>query len=108
MLALGGWTGSLAGGGDDADPGVYFVPEPHTDSIAVVLGERFGLLGWGALLALFVLLIWRGLAVAQATREPFGRLVADRHRGAAGHASGDQHRHAGRAAADHGSGACRW
>jgi cell division protein FtsW (lipid II flippase) len=76
MLALGGWTGSLAGGQTTADLGVYFVPEPHTDSIAVVLGERLGLVGWGLLLGLFLLLTWRGLAVAQATREPYGRLVA--------------------------------
>jgi cell division protein FtsW (lipid II flippase) len=42
----------------------------------VVLGERLGLLGWAVLLTLFALLTWRGLAVAQATREPYGRLVA--------------------------------
>jgi cell division protein FtsW (lipid II flippase) len=76
MLALGGWTGSLVGGEATGDASVYFVPEPHTDSIAVVLGERFGLMGLAVLLALFLLLIWRGLAVAEATREPFGRLAA--------------------------------
>ncbi len=76
LLALGGWGGSFLGGEVTRDRTAYYVPEPHTDSIAVVLGERFGLVGWGALLALFVLLVWRLLAVAQATREPFGRLVA--------------------------------
>ena len=55
---------------------MHYVPEPHTDSIAVVLGERFGLVGWALLVILFLLLAWRGLAIAQATREPFGRLVA--------------------------------
>ena len=76
MLALGGWVGSYAGGAASDDASVYFVPEPHTDSIAVVLGERFGLAGFGLLLVLFGLLTWRSLAVAEATREPFGRLVA--------------------------------
>ncbi len=76
VLALGGWTGSFLGGDVTADRSAYYVPEPHTDSIAVVLGERFGLLGWAVLLTLFLLLAWRGLVVAQATREPFGRLAA--------------------------------
>ncbi len=76
VLALGGWTGSLFAGQTTDDTSVYFVPEAHTDAIAVVLGERLGLLGWAVLLTLFALLTWRGLAVAQATREPYGRLVA--------------------------------
>jgi cell division protein FtsW (lipid II flippase) len=76
VLALGGWTGSLFGGETTSDYGAALVPEAHTDSIAVVLGERLGLLGWAVLLTLFWLLVWRALAVAQSTREPFGRLVA--------------------------------
>ncbi len=76
MLALGGWSGSFLRGEVAADRTVYYVPEPHTDSIAVVLAERYGLLGWVILFALFFGLAWRGLAIAQATREPFGRLVA--------------------------------
>jgi cell division protein FtsW (lipid II flippase) len=76
LLALGGWGGSFLLGDATSDRASYYVPEPHTDSIAVVAGERFGLLGWGAVLALFFLLTWRGLRVAEATREPFGRLVA--------------------------------
>ena len=76
MLALGGWQGSLLAGEASSDRTVYFVPEPHTDSIASVLGERLGLWGLGLMLALFVGLVWRGLAIAAATREPFGRLVA--------------------------------
>ena len=35
-----------------------------------------GLWGLALLLTLFVALVWRGLVVAQETREPFGRLVA--------------------------------
>ncbi|MGD9724062.1 MAG: FtsW/RodA/SpoVE family cell cycle protein [Pirellulales bacterium] len=76
LLALGGWRGSYFGGEVTPDRTAYYVPEAHTDAIAVVLGERFGLLGLAALLSLFLLLVWRTLAVAQATREPYGRLVA--------------------------------
>jgi rod shape determining protein RodA len=42
----------------------------------VVLGERFGLFGWCVLLGLYLFLAWRTLAIAQQTREPFGRLAA--------------------------------
>jgi cell division protein FtsW (lipid II flippase) len=76
LLALGGWSGSWLGGEVTRDRTAYYVPEPHTDAIAVVLGERFGLWGIGGLLLLFLLLVWRTLAVAHATREPFGRLAA--------------------------------
>jgi rod shape determining protein RodA len=74
QLAQGGWLGSLWTA--DADDPYCFVPEPHTDSIAVVLGERLGLVGWAVMLGLFLLLAWRILAIAEQTREPFGRLVA--------------------------------
>jgi cell division protein FtsW (lipid II flippase) len=76
LLALGGWTGSYLGGEITADRTAYYVPEPHTDSIAVVLGERFGLGGWMILVSLYLLLLWRILVIAQATREPYGRLLA--------------------------------
>jgi cell division protein FtsW (lipid II flippase) len=76
LLALGGWRGSWLAGEVTPDRSAYYVPEPHTDSIAVVLGERYGLIGWSAMLALFLWLIGRALAIAQATREPYGRLLA--------------------------------
>ncbi len=76
VLALGGWQGSWWNGEVTSDHAVAFVPESHTDSISVVLGERWGLIGWSSLLLLFWLLCWRCFAVAQATREPYGRLVA--------------------------------
>jgi len=74
QLALGGWSGSLLDA--EAIDDFCFVPEPHTDSIAIVLGERFGIVGWIVMLSLFLILAWRILAIAEHTREPFGRLVA--------------------------------
>ena len=76
MLALGGMTGSYFGGDSISDRSAYFVPEAATDSILTIVGERFGLLGVGLLLSFYTLWVWRGLAVAAGTQEPFGRLVA--------------------------------
>jgi cell division protein FtsW (lipid II flippase) len=76
LLALGGVWGSWLAGEPVDDPVVYRLPEDHTDFIFTVLGERFGWLGSFSVLFLVVLLSWRGLVVAEATREPFGRLVA--------------------------------
>jgi len=76
MLALGGVWGSFWSGEPVEDRSIYRVPEPATDSIVVVLGERYGLVSVGLLLLLYVALVWRGLVIAEATREPFGRLVA--------------------------------
>jgi cell division protein FtsW (lipid II flippase) len=58
------------------DSAVYRLPEARTDFIFCVLGERLGLVGLGLVLGLYGLLVWRAAAVAAATREPFGRLLA--------------------------------
>ncbi len=76
LMALGGAWGSLVSGEAVADRSAYFVPEARTDSIVSVLIERYGLWGLAVLLTLFALLVWRGLAIAEATRDPFGRLLA--------------------------------
>jgi len=76
MFALGGVWGSFLAGEPTDDRAAYRLPEARTDFIFCVLGERFGLPGLALVLLLYGLLAWRGLAVATATREPFGRLVA--------------------------------
>jgi rod shape determining protein RodA len=76
MLALGGAAGSLINGEAVDDRAVYHLPAARTDFIFSVLGERLGWLGAGGVLLLFCLLVGRSLALADATREPFGRLVA--------------------------------
>ncbi|ADB31379.1 rod shape-determining protein RodA [Kribbella flavida DSM 17836] len=53
-----------------------FVPEQHTDFVFTVAGEELGLIGAGAIIALFVLILWRGLRIAVNARDAFGRLVA--------------------------------
>ncbi len=53
-----------------------FLPERHTDFIIAVLGEEFGLVGMLLLLLLYVAIVGRGLWLAAASQDTFGRLVA--------------------------------
>ena len=53
-----------------------FIPERHTDFIFAVYSEEFGLLGNCALLALYTLLIGRGLVITAQAASFFSRLVA--------------------------------
>ncbi len=76
VRALGGTWGSWITGQPTDDPAVYRLPHAQSDFLFAVLGERFGLPGMGLVLGLYALLVARILAVAAATREPFGRLVA--------------------------------
>ena len=53
-----------------------FIPERHTDFIFAVFSEEFGLLGNGILLALYILLIGRGLVITAQAASLFSRLMA--------------------------------
>ncbi|MDM1707303.1 rod shape-determining protein RodA [Thiopseudomonas alkaliphila] len=53
-----------------------FLPESHTDFIVAVLGEEFGLVGIVLLLAVYALIIFRGLRIAQQAQTLFGKLLA--------------------------------
>lgn len=55
---------------------LQFLPERHTDFILASLGEELGFLGIMVVLALYALMLWRILKIAQATRDPFGQLVS--------------------------------
>ncbi|HMD96735.1 MAG TPA: putative lipid II flippase FtsW [Terriglobia bacterium] len=55
---------------------LFYLPEPHTDFIFAVIGEELGFLGCVALLALFAVLLWRGLRAAARCPDEFGRLLA--------------------------------
>jgi cell division protein FtsW (lipid II flippase) len=76
MFAAGGVWGSIFASEGEEDLPPCRVPEPFTDSVFCVLGERFGLVGAGVLLLLFASLIAGCTRVAATTEEPFGRLVA--------------------------------
>ena len=53
-----------------------FIPERHTDFIFAVYSEEFGLIGNLVLLALYILLILRGLVIAANAATVFARLLA--------------------------------
>ncbi|MEO0443657.1 MAG: rod shape-determining protein RodA [Pseudomonadota bacterium] len=53
-----------------------FLPESHTDFIIAVLAEEFGFVGVIALLALYLLIIMRGLTIALNAQDAFRRLLA--------------------------------
>jgi rod shape determining protein RodA len=53
-----------------------FLPERHTDFILAVISEEFGLAGVLCLLALYCLLIGRGLLIAASASTLFSRLLA--------------------------------
>jgi len=53
-----------------------FIPERHTDFIFAVYSEEFGLLGNCLLLALYMLLIGRGLMITAQAASLFSRLLA--------------------------------
>ncbi|MFC3286305.1 rod shape-determining protein RodA [Litchfieldella rifensis] len=53
-----------------------FLPERHTDFIVAVLGEEFGLVGVLLFLTLYLMIICRGLWLANAAQDTFGRLLA--------------------------------
>ncbi len=52
------------------------LPLAHTDSIFAVIAEEMGLLGAIVLILLFVVLLWRGLRIAQKAPDMEGRLLA--------------------------------
>jgi cell division protein FtsW (lipid II flippase) len=76
IMALGGVWGSFFAHSQTEDTSVYHLPDDRTDFIFCVLGERFGLPGLALVLLLYGSIVWRTVAVALATREPFGRLLA--------------------------------
>lgn len=53
-----------------------FLPENHTDFILATIGEELGVLGIFAVIALFTLLVWRGLVIARQAHDRFGTYLA--------------------------------
>jgi len=76
MIAIG--AGGLYGKGymQGTQTHLDFVPERTTDFIFAVYAEEFGLYGVVVLLALYGLLIARGLRIALRARSQYGRLLA--------------------------------
>jgi len=71
-------SGGIAGKGwlHGTQTHLEFIPERHTDFIFAVFSEEFGLIGNLVLLALYALLIARGLMIAANAATFFARLLA--------------------------------
>ncbi len=52
-----------------------FVPEQHTDFVFTVAGEELGLVGAGAIIVLYLVLLWRAVRIATLADDMFGRLA---------------------------------
>lgn len=76
LIALGGLTGSAMEGMAVSDPLAYHLPASRTDFVFCLVGERWGTVGVAVVLLLYLVLLGRGLLIAAATREPYGRLIA--------------------------------
>ena len=63
----GGWWGVGLGQGRQK---FLALPTPHTDSIFAVIGEELGFIGALFVIALFVLLVIRGLQIARRAHDP--------------------------------------
>jgi cell division protein FtsW len=55
---------------------LFYLPEAHTDFIVSVIGEELGLVGIGLTLALFAVLVWRGVRAAFNAPDAFGAYLA--------------------------------
>jgi cell division protein FtsW len=72
-IGSGGVFGRGPGGSRQSE---FFLPDCHTDFVFAVLGEEWGLVGTLAVVTLFAILVWRGLAIARDARDLFGRYLA--------------------------------
>ncbi len=72
-IGNGGWLGQGLGEGKGK---LYYLFAAPTDFIAAVIAEETGLLGVAVILALYAVLVWRGLRAARRASDPFGCYVA--------------------------------
>jgi cell division protein FtsW len=69
----GGVLGSGIGNGYQK---LFYLPEPHTDFILAVAGEELGLVGICFVVALYAIVVWRGIVIALKARDHFAMFLA--------------------------------
>lgn len=75
LIAVG--SGGIIGAGlMEGRQKLFFLPEPQTDFIYAVIGEELGLIGALAVMALFAVVLWRGMRAAVFCDDGFGKLLA--------------------------------
>ncbi len=75
FIALG--SGGLFGVGlGNSKQKLFYLPESHTDFIFSIIGEELGFIGTSAIVAIFAVLIWKGISIAIKKDSEFSRLLA--------------------------------
>ena len=75
LIAIG--NGGIHGLGLGASRAKFFyIPESHTDGVFAIVGEELGLIATIPIIALYMLLMFRGFQVARRARDEFGQLIA--------------------------------
>jgi len=75
LMAFG--SGGLLGKGfGQSYQKLFYLPTPHTDFIFSVIGEEGGWLWIIIVLALYLIILWRGIAIARSRPDFFGSLLA--------------------------------
>ena len=75
LIAIG--NGGIHGLGLGASRAKFFyIPESHTDGVFTIVGEELGLIATIPIIALYMLLMFRGFQVARRARDEFGQLIA--------------------------------
>jgi cell division protein FtsW len=72
-MGAGGLTGSGLGDGHQM---LGYVPEAPSDFILAPIGEELGWIGVAVVLALFAIIVWRGIRAALGARDVFGGYLA--------------------------------
>jgi len=71
-----GAGGSLGVGLGESHQKLFFLPAAHTDFILSIVGEELGFAGVAGVLALFAVIVWRGIKAAHAAPDAFGCWLA--------------------------------
>lgn len=74
LIALGA-GGSFGVGLGAGRQKMFYLPEAHTDFVFAVVGEEFGVLGAVIVLALFAIILFRGMRIAHEEPDPFASLL---------------------------------
>jgi cell division protein FtsW len=75
LIAVG--TGGVTGVGlMEGRQKLFYLPYPYSDFIFAVIGEELGMIGAAALVAAFIVLLWRGLRASWSAPDAFGALLA--------------------------------
>ncbi|HVP01264.1 MAG TPA: putative lipid II flippase FtsW [Solirubrobacteraceae bacterium] len=75
QIALGS-GGMLGRGLGESVQKIFYLPEAHTDFILAVIGEELGLVGVLGLLAVYGVIAWAGLRIAQRAKGRYAALLA--------------------------------